>query len=175
MNSRKRRIALRAGFAVGVVALLAGVMIATNWWINRVHPLPPPSTQAVGTSTKASVPVSTTTTVPPPTTTTVPHASVTVVVANGTTEPNVASHYTRQLQSQGWSVSPPAGNTVAPVTAVYYAPGQQGSAAVVASELGISPTTVQPLTTAASVPGTAGMDVVVIIGPDLAGQGFPAA
>jgi hypothetical protein len=53
---------------------------------------------------------------------------------------------------------------------VYYAAGQQASATVIAGTLGLKPTAVQPLTTAVPVTGASGVDVVVVIGADLASQ-----
>ena len=63
-------------------------------------------------------------------------------------------------------------NTTAAATSttVYYAPTEQPQGVEVASELGLKSTVVQPLTIAAPVTGTAGIDVIVVIGPDLASQ-----
>ncbi len=109
------------------------------------------------------------------TTSTVPHSTVKVLVANGTSEANAAGHFAQQLQQQGWNVSQPT-NTTSPATAtaIYYAPSQQQAAEEIATELGVAKTSVQPLSTSVPVPGTSGNDVVVVVGPDLAGNGFPA-
>ena len=96
-------------------------------------------------------------------------------MTNGTQEPNAGAHFTQQLQQQGWSVSVPKNATsAASATTVYYAPSKQPAAALVASELGVPSTAVKPLTAATPVANVAGLDVVVVIGPDLAGNGFPA-
>ena len=109
------------------------------------------------------------------TTSTVVHSSVKVLVANGTQEPNAAGHFTQQLQQNGWNVATPGNSTsAASTTTIYYAPSQQQAAALVASELGVPTTAVQPMTGAVPVATTTGLDIVVIIGPDLAGNGFPA-
>jgi LytR cell envelope-related transcriptional attenuator len=110
----------------------------------------------------------------PATTTTVAHSSVKVVVANGTQESNVAAHFTQQLQQQGWNVATPT-NTTSPATTttIYWAPGQQGSAAVIAQELGVAQSALQALTSSAPLSNATTYNVVVVIGPDLAGQGFP--
>jgi hypothetical protein len=109
------------------------------------------------------------------TTSTVVHSSVKVLVANGTQEPNAAGHFTQQLQQNGWNVSTPGNSTsAASTTTIYYAPSQQQAAALVASELGVPTTAVQPMTGAVPVANATGLDIVVIIGPDLAGNGFPA-
>ena len=51
---------------------------------------------------------------------------------------------------------------------VYYAAGQQAAAQAIATAIGVKPTQVQPLTTAAPVAGVTGTDVVVVVGQDLA-------
>lgn len=127
----------------------------------------------------ASKPPTTTTTttkVPPSTTTsTVAHASVKVLVANGTQAPNAAGHFAQVLQGQGWNVETPQNtNAAAPASAVYYAPFQQQAATLIAQELGLPSTTVQPVGPTVPVANLSGAEVVVVIGPDLAGNGFPA-
>ncbi len=110
------------------------------------------------------------------TTTTVAHAKVTVLVANGTQEPNAAAHFSEQLQQQGWNVAVPTNTTsAASSTTIYYAPSQQQAAGVIASELQVPMTGVQPMSATVPVPNPTGIDVVVVIGADLAGTGFPAA
>ena len=109
------------------------------------------------------------------TTSTVPRSSVKVLVANGTSENNAAAHFTQQLQSQGWStVTPTNATSSASATGVYYMPGQQAPATAIASSLGVATSAVQPFTASVPVPPTPGVNVVVVIGPDLAGHGFPA-
>jgi hypothetical protein len=109
------------------------------------------------------------------TTSTVAHSSVKILVANGTQAPNAGGHFSQQLQQQGWSVSAPQNATsAASTTTIYYAPSKQPAAALVASELGVPTTAVQPLTAAIPVANVAGLDIVVVLGPDLAGSGFPA-
>jgi hypothetical protein len=119
----------------------------------------------------------TTTAVLPPTTTTstIAHASVKVLVANGTQQANTAGHFTQLLQQQGWNVGTPTNSTSsASTTTVYYTPSKQQAAALIASEIGAPATAAQPLTAPVPVANAAGVDVVVVIGADLAGQGFPA-
>ena len=53
-------------------------------------------------------------------------------------------------------------------------PSQQQAAEEVASELGVAKTSVQPLSSSVPVASVSGNDVVVVVGPDLAGNGFPA-
>jgi hypothetical protein len=109
------------------------------------------------------------------TSTTIPHASVKVLVANGTQQANTAAHFSQILQQQGWNVQAPTNSTApATTTSVYYAVFWQQSAAQIASELGVAPNAVQPLTSSVPVANSTGMEVVVVIGSDLAGNGFPA-
>jgi hypothetical protein len=107
----------------------------------------------------------------PTTTTTVAHASVSVLVANATGAGLLAAHYSSVLGAQGWAVRPPVdASTTERTSTVYYAAGQEESAAAIAVALGLKPAAVQPLTASAPVTSASGIDVVVIIGPDLAAQ-----
>jgi hypothetical protein len=109
------------------------------------------------------------------TTTTTPHASVKVLVANGTQESNTAAHFSQILQQQGWNVQTPTNATTpATTTSIYYAFYWQQSAMQIATELGVPATALQPLNASVPVANSTGIDVVVVIGSDLAGNGFPA-
>jgi len=128
-------------------------------------------------SNAASTSATTTTSAHPSssTTTTTPHANVKVLVANGTQEPNTAAHFSQILQQQGWDVQTPTNSTApATTTTVYYAVFWPASAKQIATELGVPATSVQPLTSSVPVANTSGAYVVVVIGADLAGNGFPA-
>lgn len=127
------------------------------------------------TATSASPTTSTSAPPASTTTSTVVHSTVKVFVANGTQEPNTAAHFSQQLQLQGWNTAIPGNTTsAAATTTVYYAPSKQQAAAIVASEIGAPASAVQPMSSAVPVPDTTGDDVVVVIGSDLAGTGFPA-
>jgi hypothetical protein len=171
------RVAIGRALVLLVIAVVVGTLLL------QVGSRPSVSGTA-GVVTTTTAPGATTTTAPGATTTTVhhatsttttttgvPHASVKVLVANGTSTPGVAAHFTQQLQAQGWSTLSPV-DTTSPVSAstVYYAAGQQAAAAQIAASLGLRSGAVQPLTTAVPVSGTNGVEVVVVIGPDLAGQ-----
>jgi len=152
------------GLAVGCVGALA--------LAGFVGSVVGPHFKATSTS-----PTTSTSTPPPSTTTsTVPHSSVKILVANGTQEPNAASHFAQQLQEQGWNIAVPQNTTSAvSSTTIYYASSQQQQAALlVASELRVPITAVQLLSAAVPVANPTGIDVVVVIGSDLAGSGFPA-
>jgi hypothetical protein len=83
----------------------------------------------------------------------------------------LAAHFTAVLAAQGWAMQTAAdAATTEAASAVYYAAGQQASATTIATTLGLKPTAVQPLTTSVPVTGASGVDVVVVIGADLASQ-----
>jgi hypothetical protein len=144
-----------------VVAVVVGVLLL------GVAARPPVGVTASETST------TTTTTVPTTTTTvasTVPPSSISVLVANGTSSAGLAQHYTTLLQDQGWATKTPTDVTGAHVTSskVYYTADQKASAESIASQLGLPKSAVQPLTSSVPVSGSTGVDVVVVIGSDLA-------
>jgi len=129
---------------------------------------------AKGTSTEissgsSSVPV-TTTTRAPVTTTTIPRSQIKVQVANASSTSGAATKVTQQLQTAGWDTLPPVNATAkVPTSVVYYAANRKPAALEIAVELHLAASAVQPLTASVPVPGAAGDDVVVLIGPDLAG------
>jgi hypothetical protein len=51
---------------------------------------------------------------------------------------------------------------------VYYAPGQQQAAASIATTIGVKPSQVLPISSSTPLSPTSGVDVIVIIGQDLA-------
>jgi len=103
------------------------------------------------------------------TTTTTPPSATSVVVANGTSTNGLAAHYSTLIGAGGWAMKTPidAATSVA-TSAVYYVAGQQQQAGAIATSINIKPAQVLPLTTAAPVTGVTGVDVVVVIGADLA-------
>ena len=103
------------------------------------------------------------------TTTTIAPGSVSVVVANATSVNGLAAHYTTVIGAGGWKMGTPIdAATTEATSAVYYASGFQEPAASIATTIGVKPTQVLPLTTATPVSGVTGVDVVVVIGADLA-------
>ena len=148
--------------ALFVVAAIALVAIGTRPTVSGDAATPPATT-----TTSTTAPGKTTTTT---TTTTIPHSSVTVVVANATQTNGLAGRKSTFLTSQGWAVKPAVdAATTEATSSVYYAAGQPSeAAAAIATELGIKPTAVVPLTSAVPVTGVSGDDVVVVIGSDLA-------
>jgi LytR cell envelope-related transcriptional attenuator len=103
------------------------------------------------------------------TTTTAPPSATTVVVANGTSVNGLAAHYSTVIGAGGWTMKTPIdAATSVPTSAVYYAAGQQQQAGSIATTIGVKPAAVLPITTATPVTGATGIDVVVVIGADLA-------
>jgi hypothetical protein len=151
---------------VRALVVLAGFLVAVGVLV-AVGTRPSVSGDAATTTTTTTVPHGTGSTT---TTTTVPHGSVTVVVANGTSTSGLAAHYNTILAGQGWQMKTPtdAATETIPTSAVYYAAGQQQPAGAIASSLGIKPSAVLPLTTSTPVSNVSGIDVVVVIGADLA-------
>ena len=168
-----------------VVAVAVLVSVGTRPSVSST-PTTTPTTVAVGGSTTTTVagggaPAPTTTTTAATTTTTkggrkgkttttttAAPSATSVVVANGTSTNGLAAHYSTVIGAGGWAMQTPvdAATSVA-TSAVYYAAGQQ-QAGTIATSIGIKPAQVLPLTSAAPVTGVTGVDVVVVIGADLA-------
>ncbi len=103
------------------------------------------------------------------TTTTAPPSATTVAVANATSVNGLAAHYSTVIGAGGWTMKTPIdASTTEATSAVYYETGQQEQAASIATAIGVKPAQVLPLTTATPVTGVTGVDVVVVIGSDLA-------
>jgi hypothetical protein len=144
-------------FLVAVAALVA------------VGTRPTVSGDALAPVTSTTLPAGHTPTTASTTTTTEPHSSVTVVVANGTNVNGEAAHYSTVITAGGWKMETPTdATTMVSTSSVYYAAGQQEAAATIATTIGVKPASVLPLTTAVPVSGISGIDVVVVIGADLA-------
>jgi hypothetical protein len=109
---------------------------------------------------------------PTATTVTVPvrsPADVKVLPANGTSTSGAATNTGNRLKSGGYNVLA-ASNTTNPATGsnVFYNPGFEREARVVAQLLGLPDSAVQPMPTPPPVSDTRGADVIVVVGPDLA-------
>jgi len=155
-----RRSGLFAATVVVVAVIilsLAGALIGGHLHHNAtaVSTSTPPTIPGTGVSSSAAT----------------NRANVTVIVSNGTTTNGAAAHVTQILKAEGWTTSMPV-NTTSPVsvTTVYYAPNQRAPAIHVAAAIGVGSAAVQPVTTSTPVPGATGVDVVVVIGPDLASR-----
>lgn len=174
--------AARAAVVLVVFVVAVAILVAVG---TRSTPTVPTSAQTTTSTTAASAGGTTTTTTAAAagsttttsrhghghgtTTTTVPHASVSVVVANATNTNGLAAHYSNVIGAGGWKMGTPIdASTTQATSTVYYGAGQQAAAQEIATAIGVKPTQVQPLTTAAPVTGVTGTDVVVVVGQDLA-------
>jgi hypothetical protein len=154
------------GVGVVIVAVVIGVLLM------------PSATRApldVKTAAASTPPSSTPSTTTPSSTTTslatiVPGASqVHVLVANGTSITALAAGTSTYLRSRGFlTLSPTNSTTKVTGTQVYAVSGPSSSATSVIEALGLPASTVQPTGAVAPVQSTAGANVVVITGPDLA-------
>jgi hypothetical protein len=157
------------GAGVVVVAVVVGALLmpsATRAPLNVAN--------ASGTSPTTTSP--TTTTAPRARTTTTTQAtivpgasSIHVLVVNGTSITALAGGTATYLRSRGF-LTLPATNSTTKVTGtqVYAVAGPASSATTVANALGLTASTIQPTTAVAPVRSTAGANVVVVAGPDLA-------
>jgi hypothetical protein len=160
---RADEVNLGRGLVVIVVAVVLGIVLLQ---VATKSPSSPASASASPAASHHHTPPAPTTT-----TTTVPASSVHVLVANGVGYGQFASEFDSQLQTQGFSVLPAQdANSTVPASSVYYAPGSQAQAALVAKALGLSQSVVQPVSSSVPVSSTTGANVVVIIGPDLAAR-----
>jgi len=175
--------AARAAVVLVIFVVAVAILVAVG---TRSSPTKPSSAQttsttaapAGGSTTTTAAAAASSTTTPTTarhghgattTTTAVPHATVSVVVANATTTNGLAAHYSTVIGAGGWKMGTPIDASTSQATStVYYAAGQQAAAQEIANTIGVKPTQVQPLTTAAPVNGVTGNDVVVVVGQDLA-------
>jgi hypothetical protein len=109
------------------------------------------------------------------TSTTVPPSAIHVLVANATTTNGVAGAVTTFLASKGFATLT-ATNALVKVTSseIYTVGGATADTDAVTTVLGLAPTSIEPAAAAgAPVSSTAGANVVVIVGPDLAARFNP--
>jgi hypothetical protein len=66
--------------------------------------------------------------------------------------------------TQDWDTLPPANGPAEAKTVIYYKPGQVQAAREIATAIGVSQSSLQPLGHLTSVTGAQGDDVVVILG-----------
>jgi hypothetical protein len=105
---------------------------------------------------------------------------VKVLVANGTNTPGAASRVVQTLTTSGYNVLAPtdatkAAKTTTRASVVYFTPGYDQDARVIAVRAGLQQTAVLALPATPPVASTQGANVVVLIGPDLAGSGGTTA
>lgn len=162
-SSMPPRNAIGRGLLVLLVAVIVGVLV-----LNSLDNAPKKDTAA-----KAKVTTTTSTTIVQETTTTsvalCAPGDIKVLVANGTSTSGVALTATNSLKKARYSTIDPVKTTsTVPATAIYYSPGYQQEAVVLAAVLNLPPAVVQEMPAATQLPvaslGTA--KVLVIIGGD---------
>jgi hypothetical protein len=148
--------------------VLAAFVVATVLLLGVIHPT---AESTVSSSTATTRP-----THPPTTTTTLPPSRVPVLVANASDITGAAAAITTKLQVGGWDMLPPT-NASARVTTsnVYYVAGQQQSAEAIAASLKLPAGAAVPYTTSAPVSSIETAEVLVVVGPDLAGAAGSSA
>ena len=105
------------------------------------------------------------------TTTVVVKSQVRVQVANGTTVTGLARNFTQQLLTYGWDTLPQANGPHVSSTVIYYNPGFQSAARMIAAELKFPASAVTSLNGANPVSGAASDDVIVLLGLNAAVTG----
>jgi hypothetical protein len=81
----------------------------------------------------------------------------------------LAAHYSTVIGAGGWAMQTPVDAATSEATsAVYYASGHAEQAASIATTIGVQSSQVLPVSAATPVTGITGVDVVVVIGADLA-------
>ncbi len=157
------------GVALVAVGVVLGVVL-----FHSVGRAPAGSVASVAATPGAQ---SSSTTPPAPTTTAParPPAQVKALVANGTKTSGAGAKVSDTLRKAGYDVLAPT-DTTAPAasSAILFLPGYASEAGAVATALGLAPTTVMPVPLPSPVANTQAANVVIVIGPDLAGQGATA-
>lgn len=98
-------------------------------------------------------------------------STVRVQVANGTTVTGLARSFTQQLLTYGWDTLPQANGPHVSSTIIYFNPGFEPSARMIASELKFPASSIRPLNGASPVAGASSDDVIVLLGLNAAVTG----
>jgi hypothetical protein len=155
------------GAGVVAVAVVVGVLLMPSG--TRAPLVVTAASQSTTTTTPTTTAPSarsTTTTVA----TIVPGASsIHVLVVNGSSITGLAGGTSTYLKSRGF-LTLPAANATTKVTGtqVYAVSGPSSSATSVTGALGLTASTIQPTTAPPPVHSSAGANVIVVVGPDLA-------
>jgi hypothetical protein len=137
----------------------------------------PTTAPAHPTTTTSSPTVHSTTTTTSVSTTsgTQPPSQVHVLVANGSGVNGAGATLTTTLEGDGWSMfAPVTASSQVATTTVYYTSNEATEAQIVAGQIKVSAGAVQPITATVPVADIGGAAVVVVLGPDLAGQAKPS-
>jgi hypothetical protein len=96
---------------------------------------------------------------------------VKVLVANGTSTPGLAGRISDALHAKGYNTLAGTNSSEKPsATIVYFQPSYSGDATSLASKLNLPSSAVQTMAQPPPVANLNGADILVILGPDLAGS-----
>ncbi len=143
--------------SLSVVLVILVAFIAAAYLMLRT---PSPATPGSATTTTVAG-HHTTPTIPPP------KSQVRVQVANGTSVTGLAREYTQQLLTIGWdTLSQVNAPSRVSKTVIYFSANYQWAAREIANEIKVPLTSVRARGGLLPVPGAAGDDVIVVLGPD---------
>ncbi len=95
-------------------------------------------------------------------------ADIKVLVANGTSTAGLAGTVSTTLRGKGYNtLASTNANLKVASTSAYFQSGYEGDAAVLAGVLGLPPTAVQPMPATLPVASVTGVNILVVVGPDL--------
>ena len=165
--SRSSSINSTMSIVVAVIAVLLGFLILRDIRGGSTT-APAPDGGETTTSVSDTVPVVTTVPV------TIPLTAFKIQVANASKVSGSAGQLTTELQGRGYIVQPAVNSSeITPkqtATIVYYLPGSEGQAALVAAELGGVATAIMP----APIPTEGGKlgeaSILILLGTDVAGK-----
>jgi hypothetical protein len=154
---------LAVALVIGILLLRSGGGDPYSRSVRAVSPGGPEVSTQIPTATTVTVPLRT-------------PADIKVLPTNGTSTAGAATNTGNRLKAAGYNVLA-ATNTTNPATAsnVFYNPGFEREARVIAQLLGFADATVQPMPTPPPVADTRGADVIVVVGADQAKAGAPPA
>ncbi len=152
--------------SIGVVLVILVAFVAGAFLMLRStkpgHPVAGAPTTTVPTSSKPHGSTKTTAVV---------KSTVRVQVANGTTVTGLARNFTQQLLTYGWDTLPQANGPRVSSTIIYFNPGFESAARMIAAELKFPASSIRPLNGGNPVAGAASDDVIVILGLNAAVTG----
>jgi len=158
---------------VAVLAVALGYFILNDVTGGGTSPtISPIVVEATTTIPVETIPVETTPT-------TLPYTAFKIQIANASKVAGSAGQLTTELQARGFIVQPALNSSeITPKlnsTVVYFLPGSEEAAAVVASALGGVATAAMPTPIPTETGGLGEATILILLGTDLAGKPLPAA
>jgi hypothetical protein len=158
---------------VAVLAVALGYFILNDVTSGGTAPtIAPIVVEATTTIPVDAIPIETTPT-------TLPYTAFKIQIANASKVAGSAGQLTTELQARGFIVQPALNSSeITPKlnsTVVYFLPGSEEAAAVVASALGGVATATMPTPIPTETGGLGEATILILLGTDLAGKPLPAA